>query len=191
MANDKKNPATPAGKTDDQQEQKAGETQATTPVADPVAAEVSELKASNEALLQENADTRDKLAKALSRLDALEAKASPQPVAAAPGATDETPYERQLRQVKERRAKFLHHVDQVNAALEDGPRKYQVSLESESRMTRIVGAANEHEAEAKYKAYFSILSTKKTLSVALLDDESAEQSTAAPVAGKEAGTLSR
>lgn len=140
--------------------------------ADPaVAAKMAELESANAQLAAKNAATEDLLAKAMARLDALEAKAAIAPVATTPpvaAPAEETPHEKLLRKAESNRTRHYEHVARVDAALKEGPNQYRVSLEGENRMDRTVGASSELHAEAKFKEYFGITSTSKKLSVKLI-----------------------
>ena len=72
--------------------------------------------------------------------------------------------ERRIREAQEAR-------ERVDVELARGPRKFQVSMAGEARMTRTVGAADVHEARAKYIGYFGIRGTSKEISVSEIVEE--------------------
>lgn len=61
--------------------------------------------------------------------------------------------------------------ERVDVELARGPRKFQVSMAGEARMTRTVGAADVHEARAKYIGYFGIRGTSKEISASEIIEE--------------------
>ncbi len=87
-----------------------------------------------------------------------EAKSHPVLVAQPPREAPQAKLERRMREAQEAR-------DRVDNELIAGPKKFNVSLEKEPRMTRLVGARDEHEARAKYLSYFGIRGLHKEMKV--------------------------
>lgn len=124
------------------------------PATDAVNAELAELRQ----LAKSQASQIDELRNLISDI-----RRNPSPTPAAQLLVDqrEKPIDKLNRRIREQEEARQAVEDQLAA----GGRQFEVSMEGEPRMTRIIGAHSDHEARGKYLAYFGVLGTSKGVRV--------------------------